>query len=230
MKNGVGTPWLGLARVLPLALLAILGCPKEEEAPGPAPDVPFPFSISVMSDPGHPVAGARIQSKGKTIAVSDKVGLAKVEVVGAEGEAIALTIQCPDGFQSPDRPIVAGLRRLAQGSPPPKFETRCLPLVRTMVIGIRTENGANLPILYLGREVARTDPAGVAHFILQLKPNEQVALTLSTAEKGAEMLRPQNPTLAFVSKDQDDIVLLEQKFAVQKKIIYVRPAPKPMPL
>jgi len=228
MKGRWGRKWSTLARLLPCALALTLGCPKDDVAP--APDTPYPLAIFVTSDPGRPVAGAKVLLKTRNVGTTDATGFVKVEVIGSEGDTIALGILCPDGFQSPERPILAGLRRLAQGSPPPKFEARCVPLIRTTVVGVRTDNGRFLPILYLGREIARTDGSGAAHFLLQLKPNEQVVLTVSTAEKGAEQLRPQNPSLTFVSKDTDDVILLEQKFSVEPKKVYVRPAPKPMPL
>jgi hypothetical protein len=65
-----------------------------------------------------------------------------------------------------------------------------------------------------------------------VKPQEQVGVTLSTAEKGSEQLRPQNPTLTFVAKDRDDFVVLDQSFTVEKKAVRSRPRvdnrPKPL--
>jgi hypothetical protein len=213
------------------ASVGLWGCPKEEAPAALAVDAPFQLAISIFSDPGRPVAGAQVLLRTKPVGTSDASGLVKVEVVGNEGDSVGLGILCPDGFRSPERQVVASLRQLAPGSPPPRFEARCTPLLRTTVVGIRSDNGANLPVLYLGKEVARTDVSGTAHFVLQLKPGEPVVLTLSTAEKEAEQLRPQNPSLTFVGKDQDDIVLLEQKFVVERKKVVVRPAaPKPMPL
>jgi hypothetical protein len=231
MNDGAETKSTKLGRFFACAFALTLGCPKEDAAPVPAPDAPFSLAGLVTTDPGRPVAGAKVLLKTRTMGTTDANGFVKVEAIGSEGDTIALSIQCPEGFQSPERPIVSGLRRLAPGSPPPKFEARCTPLTRTMVVGVRTENGRDLPILYLGREVARTDASGAAHFLLQLKPSEQVLLTLSTVEKGSERLRPQNPSLTFVSKDQDDVLLLEQKFSVEApKKVYVRLPPKPMPL
>jgi hypothetical protein len=99
-----------------------------------------------------------------------------------------------------------------------------------VVVALRAENGPNLPVLQLGRPIARTDANGVAHFVIRVKPSEQIMLTLSTADKGTEALRPQNPSLQFVAKDQDEFVLLEQKFKIERKKVYVKVAPKPMPL
>jgi hypothetical protein len=205
-----------------------LGCPKAESELAPAPEAPFPLVVSIVSDPGHPVGGAKIVFKTKPIATSDSAGVAKVEVAGTEGDTVSLAVQCPEGFVSPEKPLIVGLRHLAPGSPPPKFETRCTPVLRTVVVALRTENGPNIPVMQLGRSIARTDATGVAHFLLHVKPSEQVTLTLDTS--AVEMLRPISPTLQFQAKDQDEIVLLEQKFKLEKKKVYVKVAPRPKPL
>ena len=204
-------------------------CPKAQSDVAPAPAAPFRLTVAVASDPGRPVSGARILFETKPVASSDASGLANVEVNGHDGETVSLVVVCPEGHTSPEKPITTEIRRLASGSPPPRFEVRCLFLLRKTVVGVRTENGAHLPILYLGREVARTDALGVTHFSLELEPGEQVALTLSTADKSAER-RPQNPTLTFVAQDQDDMVMLEQKFTIERKRVVVKQAPKPQPL
>jgi hypothetical protein len=213
-----------------VAAASIAGCAKNEPDLAPEPEAPFPLLVAVDSDPGHPVGGAKVVFKTKPIATSDGAGMARVEVSGTEGDTVSLAIQCPDGFASPEKALVVGLRHLAAGSPPPRFEARCTPMVRTVVVALRAENGPNLPVLHLGQPVAQTDPNGVAHFVLHVKPSEQIALTLSTADKSAEGLRPQNPSLQFVGKDQDAFVLLEQKFKVEKKKVYIKVAPRPTPL
>src|SRR5207245_5797950 len=146
---------------------------------------------------------------------------------GREGEITELNVKCPADFESPDKPLSIALRRLAPGSHPPQFEVRCPPSVRTVVVGVRADNGVNLPIMYLGRPIARTDASGAAHLTLSVKPSEQIQLTLSTAEKGSEQLRPQSPTLTFVSSNHDDFVALDQKFTIEKKVSNYHPPPKP---
>src|SRR5262249_2662931 len=135
----------------------ILGCPKADPDLVPPPEAPFQLIVAVSSDPGHPVAGARVVFKNHPIATSDNAGVTKVEVGGTEGDTVSLAVQCPDGYTSPEKPLVVGLRRLAPGSPPPKFEARCVPSLRTVVVAVRAENGANIPVLQLGRPLARTD-------------------------------------------------------------------------
>src|SRR4051794_20433948 len=93
-----------------LALLAASviasGCSKVEADLAPAPEPPFQLVVSVFSDPGHPVAGAKIVFKNKPIATSDPAGVARVEVTGTEGDTVSLALQCPEGYASPEKPVV----------------------------------------------------------------------------------------------------------------------------
>ncbi len=214
-----------------LALTTLLGaltaCDKVElmfESPPPAP---FEVLVHVTSDPGKAVTNAELKLDDKTVGKTDSSGAAKAKFNGKDGDSIDLSVKCPVEFESPALPISVTLRRLAEGSRVPTYEVRCPPAVRSVVVGIRTENGANLPVLRLGRPVARTDAAGTAHLLLSVKPGEQVDLTLSTAEKGSEQLRPQNPMLMFIGKNRDDFVVLEQKFTAEKKAAPVRQGPRP---
>ena len=95
---------------------------------------------------------------------------------------------------------------------------------------MRAENGPNLPVVYLGKEVARTDAAGAAHVLLSLKPGDQFEISLNTSERGSERLRPQNPAVAFVVKGRDDIMTFDQHFAIEKKPVYYKPINRPRPL
>jgi hypothetical protein len=91
-----------------------------------------------------------------------------------------------------------------------------------MVIGVRAENGPDLPVLYLGKEVARTDRSGAAHLTVTMNVHEKIELILGTSGKEAESLRPQNPVSVFEMPDHDDI----QVFPVT----FTREIKKPPPL
>src|SRR5690348_1744147 len=86
------------------AAAALLGCSKVEADLTPAPEVPFPFVVSVGSDGQHPVSAARVVFKTRPIASSDAAGLAQFDVTGNEGDSVSFSIQCPDGFASPEKP------------------------------------------------------------------------------------------------------------------------------
>jgi len=214
-----------------VALAALAACSKVEvdmDEPKPA----FEVQIRVTSDPDKALPDAQILSGTKVVGKTDANGSVRVRFGGKEGDQVDLTVKCPADYESPSSPVTVSLRRLAAGSRPPLFEARCPPTLRTVVVGVRSDNGFNLPVSVLGRTVARTDASGAAIFTLRVKPSEQVGVTVSTSEKGAEQLRPQNPTLTFVAKDKDDFVLLDQPFTIEKKAARGKPRQdnRPRPL
>lgn len=188
----------------------------------------YPILISARSDDQKPLADVQILLGKTVVGRSDASGNVHLSLKGNEGDVASLGVKCPESFASPEKEIVVGLRHFAAGSPAPRFETQCVPLVRSFVVGIRTENGAGLPIRRLSKIVGHTDNFGVAHVLLQAAPRDQVALTLDTSEN--PMLRPQNPILSFQASDRDELVLLEQKFTVLKRVIHVAPKNIPRPL
>ncbi len=203
--------------------LTSIGC-SASEAEDPS-KLAFTVEVNVTSDPGVATPGADLVVSGQKLATTGADGRARVAFRGVEGDAVEIAVKCPTGFQSPSDSISVSLRHLSAGSRAPSFVARCAPLTRTVVVGIRTENGAGLPVTYLGTEVGRTDAWGAAHVVLSVKANEQVALVLDTKSGGdkAPKLHPDSPTLTFVAKDKDDFVTLEQKFEIERTVVHVRP-------
>jgi hypothetical protein len=204
------------AAALALAALALLGCSVNDEPPPP-----FKVELQVTSDPGKPLAGAQIVHSGEAVATTGPTGVALLTLRGAEGESFDLYVRCAADYVSPAKPVTVFLRRTGGGEQGaaklPRYETSCPPAIRTVVVAVRAENGQNLPVVYLGQQVTRTDASGAATVLLRLKPGEQFDLTLATTGKDGELLRPQNPSATFLVKPQDDVMLFDQKFTVEKK-------------
>lgn len=208
--------------------LAQVACANAEQPVSEPNDSGFAVIVQARRDGQQPLAGVKILDGKRVIGTTDASGNVKLKLKGAEGDTKALTIGCPDGFASPEKPIVVGLRQMARGSPSPKFETECLPMVHTLVVGVRAEHAAFVPIRRLSQVIGKTDQQGIAHVLVQAAPNEQVTLTLDTS--ALPNLRPQSPTLTFVARDRDEMVLLEQKFTVHKPVVRARKKSIPQPL
>jgi hypothetical protein len=212
-----------------LALAALsISCSRFEGNDESKEDAPFRITMVVLGEDGHGIMGAQILNDKKVAATTNDTGTAKLAFRGQEGTTVSLAVKCPERYSSPTKPITVGLRHLDPGSPAPRFEARCARQVHSIVVGIKAENGVGLPILRLGQVIGKTDELGTAHLLLETSPNEQVTLTLDTSSN--DLLRPESPNLTFVSKDTDEMVLLEQKFTVLKKYVphYVKPRPKPL--
>jgi hypothetical protein len=218
-------------RVFPLRWLAVpqawlmVACSALEPSP-PQASPTFPVLLSVKRDALSAIAGAQIFEGSNLLGTTDDTGTVQLELSGVEGGSAALSVKCPDGFASPQRPLTVGLRRLAPNSPAPRFNSECVPLVHTVVAAVRAENGPNLPISFLNRVVGHTDEFGVGHVLLETAANQPITLTLDTREHPS--VSPQNPALTFVAPEDDALVLLDQTFVVKKpKAPRPRRAPRP---
>ena len=186
----------------------------------------FPVTILARNEGKSPVADVEISLAKQPLGKTDASGNARIALRGAEGDTLALNVKCPAAYASPERPLQVGLRHLGNGSTAARFEVECFSLVHNVVVGVRAENGPRLPILRLKSVVGQTDDQGVAHVLLQASANEQIALTLDTS-RSANLL-PQSPTLDFVTRDSDELVLVTQKFTVKQappRRVVSRPVP-----
>ena len=173
----------------------------------------YALSIRVESDPGHALAGAEVRLGEKKIGVTGSAGIVKAIAHGAEGDVLSFEIACPEGYQSPSRPLPVVLRSLSEKGRMPEYVVGCRPTARNLVVAVRAEHGANLPVMYLGREVARTDRSGAAHVSLKSSPDETVELLLDTSE--SPRLRPRNPSARFRVGQADDLVVLDETFQLE---------------
>ena len=210
-----------------LACQLLGGCLSEtDESAAPVPSSDFPISIVARNEGKSPVADVAVFMGKQQLGKSDATGNARFALHGAEGDSVALSVKCPAEYASPERPVSIGLRHLGNGSTAARFEVECFSLVHQVVVGVRAENGPRLPILRLKSVVGQTDDQGIAHVLLQASANEQIALTLDTS-KNSNLL-PQSPTLDFVTRDSDELVLVTQKFTVKQaapRRVVSRPVP-----
>ncbi len=197
-----------------LALSIVLAAPACK-ALEPIPPPPLEVLIRVTGDPGQPIKDATVTFNGQKVSQSGPDGVAQLKLSGKDGEVFEVSVACPEGYLSPSRPVQVVLKRLADATKKPEYAVSCPPSQRTVIVAVRADNGSNLPVLYLGREVARTDAAGAAHVMLKLKPDEQFDLVLGTGDN--DRLRPQNPFASFVVKERDEVFTFDQRFELEKK-------------
>jgi hypothetical protein len=213
------TPLLKFGQLLLLVgSMSAAGCGAFDQPPPPAP---YKAVVTVTGDPGQPLFGATISSGKSQPIVTGVDGRANVVFNGAEGDVRQITVTCPPGHQQTSAPISIRLTRLV-GDAMPSYPVSCPPLRRKVVVAVRAENGPYLPVRYLNQVVATTDAGGAAHFALEIEPGT-FSVQLDTS--GRNDLKPPNPGRILSIGQQDDIVVLDQKFDVIKK--YVPPPPPP---
>lgn len=208
-------------------LLCLAACDSLKEKP---PE-PYHVEVRVEADPGQPVTNADILLGANKVATTASDGTAKLKLRGEEGETLTFAVKCPEGHLTP-KPIGVTLRRIADPKKQPVYEVSCPPTTRTIVVAVRADNGPHLPVMFLGREVAKTDASGAAHVSLQLRPDEAFQLMLKTsATEEGKWLRPQDPVATFRVKHHDDVVTFDQTFEEKRRpaIRWSRPTgPKPL--
>ncbi|MGZ3420766.1 MAG: hypothetical protein ACXVEF_20100 [Polyangiales bacterium] len=211
-------------RSLVVAAIAALSAACAGDA---KPKPPLEVVVKVTSDPGRPLENATLVFAGSTVATTGKTGSAQLTLTGNEGDTYEVSVKCPAGFQSPTKPLLIPMQRLADPSQSPEYEVTCPPTTRTIVVAVRAENGPSLNVLHLGRVVGRTDAAGAATVLMKdLDADTQFELTLDTSEKGNEQLRPQNPTSVFTVKRSDDVLTFDVKFVIEEKKKVWKAGPK----
>jgi hypothetical protein len=176
----------------------------------------YALVIRVESTPGNPVGGAIVSSAGRRVGRTNDAGTVTLRVRGSEGDRLPLGIACPDGYVAPDRPTEVVLHRLDDASRKPEYEVRCRPVSRPFVVIVRADRGPRLPVLYLGKEIARTDESGAAHAVVDVPLGEDVEITLATGEPGSERLRPQNPSMKFSGAETNDLHVFSVQFQAEE--------------
>lgn len=203
--------------VIGLALLSS-GC--RWLAPPPPPP-PMDVTVRVVGDPEEPLADVAVQA-GSVVATTGRDGRATLALAGPDGTKVDLAVTCPPGFAPPSR---ATRVTIARTSHAPEYELACRHVDRGLLVAIRTTNAANVPIVYLEREIARTDDAGYALVRLEPKAGETLTFTLDTSSPRFKMLRPQRPELSLPTPEGDDAIAVEQKFTIERPRAVAAPKP-----
>jgi hypothetical protein len=186
-------------------LAALVACGAAEPR-----ETPYEFVVRAESDPGEPLAGAVLTHAGQVLGKSNAQGALTLSAQGVEGESLSLDVRCPENFRSPNKPLVVALRKLSEPKKRPEYRVSCPPLTRTLLVAVRADNGPNLPVRRLGRELARTDGSGAALVALDVAPEEAVDLTLDTSE--SPWLKPKDPSQHFRISARDELFTFNQSF------------------
>lgn len=191
-----------------LAVALAAGCGSQQ-----APTL-FPVTLRVVTDQ-RPMPGAQIVIRDRPQGSTDAQGSFRMRMTGTEGGVVEVTVRCPEGFVSPADAVRVPLRSavsLDRNAHAAGIETtiQCPPDQRVAAVIVRTPNRANLPVVYQGREVTRTDLQGVAHMIFKVRPRDVLAFRIDTSSQ--PLLRPASPTFTVATRDADDVYVSTLNF------------------
>src|SRR5882757_2078754 len=115
-------------RALAPALLVVSltgGCDHRAETPAI-----YAISVLVEADPGTPLGAASLVRDGNLLATTGADGRATLQLSGAEGDIVAITVRCPPEYNAPAAPLSIPLHKLADGARRPSYQVACAPETR----------------------------------------------------------------------------------------------------
>lgn len=199
-------------RGLLLGVFVLLANCKHFENPPPPP---FQVSVTVQADKSVPVADVSITRNSRELGKTDKDGHITLTFHGSEGDKLDVWVKCPEGYRSPDRPITVTLLRLSDGKIA-EYPASCEPTERKVVVSITADNGANIPVFLLGKQIATLDESGAATILLTGHPGDHMDFRLDTGSDKFKLLLPQSPTVQLDVQGEDHIYPLDQPFKKQQ--------------
>jgi hypothetical protein len=197
-----------------VAVVGLVGC--QHQAPMPRG---YEIRIDGENGGGGALHGVEIWKGNRSLGKTSAEGSLRLKLNGSDGQLLELEARCPTDFLPERQTLSITLRRLQDPRRVPVYRVDCGPATRTTVVVVRATNGADLPVTYLGRELARTDSSGVAHVTLTLRPGERYELGLNTRDQA---LSPKNPRAVFVAGNDDELVFFDQRFQ-RKRAVGARP-------
>ena len=199
-----------------LFLFAVMAGGASAGCAGLRPPPPLPpqqILVRVSAGAGEPLAGVAVKPSSGKPAVTDAKGFARLEILGDEGAKVDLAVACPEGYAAPANVTRVTVRRASRT---PELEIPCKGYEHAVLVAFKTTGATGIPILYLGREIARTDASGHALVELEPKVGETLEFTLDTSDPKLKFLRPQNPERSVRVPDGDEAFTVEQKFVEEK--------------
>ncbi len=210
--------WLAVAVVLAAGALA-LGCAQQEGR--------FPVIVTTETDDGQPLPDLPVTVGRTPAGRTDATGKLRMRVVGREGARVAITIATPKGYRPASTSRAVILRRLTDieagsGHPLPiEHIVKFAPLQRQYAVLVRA-GIAGIPVETFGTQKAVTNGKGVAIFLYEGTPGDELQVKLVTDARPD--LMPRNPTQSFLLATRSEAYLVKEHFTAIRKAVHRKPA------
>jgi hypothetical protein len=146
-------------------------------------------------------------------------GRLALNVHGKEGQKVSVTIEVPKGFKQASTANALVLRRLTdiEGGKgrvlPVEHVVKLAPLQRQYAVLVRV-GVAGLPVQTFGTKQAVTNEKGVAAFLYQGAPGDELQVRVDTSSHPE--LRPQNPASSFLLGQRSEAYVVKEHFQTFK--------------
>ena len=196
------------------ALVLVGGCTEEQGR--------YPVVVMTETDDGQPLPDLPVTVGRTPAGRTDANGKLKIRVVGTEGARVLVTVATPKGYRAASTSNAVVLRRLGgidgnSGRPLPiEHVVKFAPLQRQYAVLVRTD-APGLPVETFGTQQAVTNAKGVAMFLYEGTPGDELQVKLVT-DRRPDLL-PRNPTQSFVLAARSEAYLVKEHFtALQRKV------------
>lgn len=173
---------------------------------------------------GDAIAGLRAWADGSAIGETDSRGALTKTLRSVKGGTVTLTWACPVGYraQSERRNVMldggdSAASKRGDALTPLLLKVICEPLeqLAALVVRVRGAPQAGLPIQARDEVVGRTDPDGIAHVLLRVRPKTTLTIGLDTS--AYPELVPQNPIETFQLGSEESVLLLDRTLTIKKR-------------
>jgi hypothetical protein len=206
--------------LLASAALAVVACRQ--------PPLPFPVSVMVYTDEGRPFPGMQLTIGDKKCR-TDASGHCNVGLVSTEGARIKILEDVPKGYNKVSKKDTVVMQRLTDI----KRSGEQLPIEHIIVVAPTVRHYAilvdaqypGLSIQTFGAQRAVTNSKGVAMFVHEGVPGDELKVTVSTAERGDFL--PPNPVTNFKLSAHSDAYVVRERFTIKPpKVVHHHAAEK----
>ncbi|QQR91303.1 MAG: hypothetical protein IPJ88_06130 [Myxococcales bacterium] len=179
----------------------------------------FELAVHTVELDGSPVRDAQVFVGDTPVGRSGVQGKLRFELSGKEGRRVAIRVKCPIAYQQQELLDTITLHQVLDVKDTAKrkaIERKfvCNALINKAVVLVKSNAPAGLPVLLDGREVDRTNEHGIAHVYIEMAPQAEFQVKISTTSQPE--LRPQEPSRVFRMPEGKEILLFEQDFSIEE--------------
>jgi hypothetical protein len=180
------------------------------------------------------VSGARLSAGGRLAGESDAEGTVAATLGGKTGSDVAISVECPEGFLTENRPAHLRLVRtrpaIGPEAPAPLVWTGlCRRAEREIALMVHTDALSDLPVIVNGVALTRTNADGNAHVLLTLA-HDVASVHVSLDTSSDPRLKPENPARVFAASDTDGLLVFDPAVARARSTPKTaRPVRRPIP-
>lgn len=175
----------------------------------------FTVIVEVQSDDGKPMPAVPVKLGDGTRGLTNEMGQLVRRVVGEEGARFPVVVEPPRGYalvgKARNAVVLRHLEDESGRSRPIEFQVKLAPTRRKYAVLVRAGT-PGLPVETFGERRAVTNREGVAMFLYEGTPGEQLTVKLDTSSN--PRLVPQNPVATFQLGNKSQAFVVKEHFTL----------------